>query len=170
MPKEESAAAAVTSSAEHGPPPPLADDPKQNVAYTPAWVMDNGAPEGEGSYTEEKVEYRDEQGNLLNDEQVAALQGKVSFSTRYETRTRLVDEQGNEIYNEVVGNGDGVAGTIADGVDPGTVNPQGEGQASPEPPTVGVNDDLNKEARVEDAKATAEPESEAGKQTGKDEL
>lgn len=27
-----------------------------------------------------------------------SLQGKVSFKTRYETRTRLVDAQGNEIY------------------------------------------------------------------------
>lgn len=46
---------------------------------------------------EEKVEYRDEDGNLLDEEQVKALEGKVSFKTRYETRTRLVDAQGNEI-------------------------------------------------------------------------
>lgn len=41
---------------------------------------------------EEKVEYRDEDGNLLDEAQVAALEGKVSFSTRYETRTRMVDQ------------------------------------------------------------------------------
>jgi dolichyl-phosphate-mannose-protein mannosyltransferase len=46
---------------------------------------------------EEKVEYRDQDGNLLDPEQVKALEGKVSFKTRYETRTRLVDAQGNEI-------------------------------------------------------------------------
>lgn len=48
---------------------------------------------------EERVEYRDQDGNLLNSEQVAALEkeGKVSFKTKYETRTRLVDAQGNEI-------------------------------------------------------------------------
>jgi dolichyl-phosphate-mannose-protein mannosyltransferase len=46
---------------------------------------------------EEKVEYRDQDGNLLDEEQVKALEGKVSFKTRYETRTRLVDAQGNEI-------------------------------------------------------------------------
>jgi dolichyl-phosphate-mannose-protein mannosyltransferase len=46
---------------------------------------------------EEKVEYRDQDGNLLNEEQVKALEGKVSFKTRYETRTRVVDPQGNEI-------------------------------------------------------------------------
>ena len=46
---------------------------------------------------EEKVEYRDQDGNLLDPEQVKSLEGKVSFKTRYETRTRMVDAQGNEI-------------------------------------------------------------------------
>ena len=46
---------------------------------------------------EEKVEYRDQDGNLLDEEQVMELKGKVSFKTRYETRTRLVDGSGNEI-------------------------------------------------------------------------
>ena len=55
---------------------------------------------------EERVVYRDQDGNLLNDEQVAALQaeGKVTFKTKYETRTRLVDADGNEIPDS-----DGVA-------------------------------------------------------------
>jgi dolichyl-phosphate-mannose-protein mannosyltransferase len=47
--------------------------------------------------TEERVEYRDQDGNLLNEEQVKALEGKVEFKTRYETRTRVVDAQGNEV-------------------------------------------------------------------------
>jgi dolichyl-phosphate-mannose-protein mannosyltransferase len=46
---------------------------------------------------EEKIEYRDQDGNLLDPEQVKALEGKVSFKTRYETRTRMVDAHGNEI-------------------------------------------------------------------------
>jgi dolichyl-phosphate-mannose-protein mannosyltransferase len=46
---------------------------------------------------EEKVEYRDQDGNLLDPEQVKSLEGKVSFKTRYETRTRLVDANGKEI-------------------------------------------------------------------------
>lgn len=46
---------------------------------------------------EEKIEYRDQDGNLLDAEQVKSLEGKVSFKTRYETRTRIVDAQGNEI-------------------------------------------------------------------------
>jgi dolichyl-phosphate-mannose-protein mannosyltransferase len=46
---------------------------------------------------EEKVEYRDQDGNLLNEEQVKALEGKVEFKTRYETRTRVIDADGNEV-------------------------------------------------------------------------
>jgi len=56
---------------------------------------------------EEKVEYRDENGNILNEEQVAELSGKVSFKTRYETRTRIVDEYGNEVYEGPAEEGDG---------------------------------------------------------------
>jgi dolichyl-phosphate-mannose-protein mannosyltransferase len=48
-------------------------------------------------HTEERVEYRDQDGNLLDEEQVKALEGKVEFKTRYETRTRVVDAQGNEV-------------------------------------------------------------------------
>ncbi|PGH10592.1 hypothetical protein AJ79_05415 [Helicocarpus griseus UAMH5409] len=48
---------------------------------------------------EESVEYRDQDGNILNEEQVAELQreGKVSFHTKYETRTRVIDAQGREL-------------------------------------------------------------------------
>ncbi|KAI1433698.1 dolichyl-phosphate-mannose-protein mannosyltransferase 1 [Xylaria sp. CBS 124048] len=46
---------------------------------------------------EEKIEYRDQDGNLLNEEQVKALEGKVEFKTKYETRTRVIDADGNEV-------------------------------------------------------------------------
>jgi dolichyl-phosphate-mannose-protein mannosyltransferase len=48
---------------------------------------------------EEKIEYRDEDGNLLNEEQVKSLiaEGSASLQTKYETRTRIVDANGNEI-------------------------------------------------------------------------
>jgi dolichyl-phosphate-mannose-protein mannosyltransferase len=48
---------------------------------------------------EEKIEYRDQNGNLLGEEAVAALlkEGRAKFETKYETRTRVVDDQGNEI-------------------------------------------------------------------------
>lgn len=45
---------------------------------------------------EERIEYRDQDGNVLNEEQVKALEGKVEFKTRYETRTRMVDADGHE--------------------------------------------------------------------------
>ncbi|KAL1963755.1 hypothetical protein VTN77DRAFT_7821 [Rasamsonia byssochlamydoides] len=47
---------------------------------------------------EERVEYRDQAGNLLNEEQVASLkkEGKVSFQTKYETQTRVIDANGRE--------------------------------------------------------------------------
>lgn len=126
----------------------------------------------DGVYTEEKIEYRDEAGNLLDAEQVAALEGQVSFSTRYETRTRLVDEDGREIYNEIVGDDAGSnAGTSADGPDPDTANPKGQNDASPVPPKVATKDDVRKEKeRVEQVSLSAEPESEVVKETGRDEL
>nr|KAK5441202.1 Dolichyl-phosphate-mannose--protein mannosyltransferase 1 [Exophiala xenobiotica] len=48
---------------------------------------------------EERIEYRDQDGNLLDEAQVQALlaDGNASFQTKYETRTRLVDENGNEV-------------------------------------------------------------------------
>ena len=60
------------------------------------------APEGHRIVgREEKIEYRDQEGNLLNEEQVQALKegGSATFQTRYETRTRMVDADGNEIGN-----------------------------------------------------------------------
>lgn len=52
---------------------------------------------------EESVEYRDQHGNILDPEQVASLAkaGSVSFQTKYETRTRLVDAQGREVKQNV---------------------------------------------------------------------
>lgn len=51
---------------------------------------------------EERIEYRDENGRILKEDEVEALAGKVSFKTRYETRTRIVDAQGNEVYEGLV--------------------------------------------------------------------
>lgn len=99
------------------------------------------------------------------------MEGKVSFSTRYETRTRVVDEAGNEIYEGIVeGDEAGVAGTYAEGRNPDTQDPLGENEANTVPPQVGVNDDLAKEKSVEESVAVPEPESDASKATGKEEL
>ena len=122
--------------------------------------------------TEEKIEYRDEHGNLLDEEQVKALEGKVSFSTRYETRTRLVDQDGREVEDGVVVDDEGQSarGTLAEAPQPGTANVKGEGDASTAPPKAGVREDVVKEESVQGAKATPEPEGEVGRETGRDEL
>ncbi|KAI1865163.1 hypothetical protein JX265_008210 [Neoarthrinium moseri] len=90
------------------PPPPVQEPPQQaqnpqvppNGAEGAAGI--SGAPQlqQDGQKVigrEERVEYRDQDGNLLNEEQVRALEGKVEFKTRYETRTRVVDAAGNEV-------------------------------------------------------------------------
>ena len=153
--------AEATGGAAVGPAPPVADDPKADVHVTP---QQGGQPQQQPIAAEEKIEYRDEEGNLLDEDQVQALAGKVSFSTRYETRTRLVDENGNEVADD-----GGVEGTVIDGAEPGTANDAAEGEAS-KPGHVGAKGDVEKEKKVEDARQTAEPESELGKETGKDEL
>lgn len=123
---------------------------------------------------EEKIEYRDENGNLLNEEQVAELQGKVSFKTKYETRTRIVDADGNEIYEgevvdgeEVDENGqlDNPHGTSADGANPETPGvPEESGNSEP-PAVEAAEDGEDKEAKQREA----QPGSEAPEAT-KDEL
>ena len=55
-------------------------------------------PEGQKVLSkEERIEYRDQDGNLLDEEQVKALEGKVEFKTKYETRTRVLDGAGNQV-------------------------------------------------------------------------
>jgi dolichyl-phosphate-mannose-protein mannosyltransferase len=112
------------------------------------------------------------------------MEGKVSFSTRYETRTRLVDEAGNEIYEGVVVEGEEAAvpeqpeavenaGTLAEGSNPDTQDALGENEANTVPPQAAVKEDLKKEASVEESVAAVpEPESDAaaGKSTGREEL
>lgn len=53
---------------------------------------------------ERRVEYRDQDGNILDEKQVAELlkNSDVSFETKYETRTKVIDEQGREISEEVL--------------------------------------------------------------------
>lgn len=155
-------AAVQTGVAQNGAAPPVADDPKQDVSITPGLQR-----------VEEKVEYRDENGNILNEEQVKALEGKVSFSTKYETRTRLVDDYGNEIGDLGPGEElveDSYAGTLAEAENPETGY---EADVSAAPPKVNANADLKKEAAIEVEAAKenkAEPEGDASAATGKDEL
>ncbi|KAK7537170.1 dolichyl-phosphate-mannose-protein mannosyltransferase [Phyllosticta citribraziliensis] len=113
-------------------------------------------PPVDGQVVDEKVEYRDENGNILNEEQVKALEGKVSFKTRYETRTRLVDSAGNDV------NQGGVAPPHPDvqGQNPETIEKPADG-ARQEPLAVPVSEDKEKEASVENEdKGKPRPASE----------
>ena len=117
---------------------------------------------------EERIEYRDENGRVLNDDEVSALAGKVSFKTRYETRTRIVDAQGNEIYEGLVdahgaAEEQGVAPPHpdVDGRNPETQEQDQSAEASEAPPTVEVAEDQQKEKSVEQHKSDAKPASEA---------
>lgn len=118
---------------------------------------------------EKKVVYRDQDGNILNDEQVKALEGKVEFQTKYETKTRVVDTDGNEIPAPDGGwdgklNGAGVAPPHPDveGVDKETVKVDG-GAA---PKDAAASRDGEREAEH----AKAKPASDDKKATAKDEL
>lgn len=117
---------------------------------------------------EERIEYRDENGRVLDEEEVAALAGKVSFKTRYETRTRVVDGQGNEIYEGLV-DSHGEEESEAQGVAP--PHPDVEGRnpetqqaelagASDTPPTIEVKEDQVKEKSLEQEQRQAKPASE----------
>ena len=114
---------------------------------------------------EEKVEYRDQDGNLLDPEQVKALEGKVSFKTRYETRTRLVDAQGNEIPQP---DGAGVAPPHPDveGVDSSTIGkPEPESQDAPVAQKEVRADESKEESNAKSDKSAAKPASEGNEAT-----
>ena len=120
---------------------------------------------------EEKIEYRDQDGNILNEEQVSSLEGKVSFQTRYETRTRILDANGNEIDEGPAGSagGDGIAPPHPD-ADQGTAAGQAEDDGKEYPATASPEDDVGKEKSVEKNQKLAKPASEGVEATRKDEL
>jgi dolichyl-phosphate-mannose-protein mannosyltransferase len=134
-----------------------------------AEVSDKPLPSGHKILSqEEKVEYRDQDGNILNEEQIKQLQGKVKFETKYETRTRVVDEQGQELPVPEGGwpadMGAGVAPPHPDvqGVDPETV----KGQNADAPKDAAASRDGEKEAE----RSKAKPASEGQDATVRDEL
>ena len=119
------------------------------------------------SNREETIEYRDQDGNILNEEQVAALEGQVSFETRYETRTRVIDEAGNDVVDAPAASAEGVAPPHPD-VDraPETAADVPEDDGREYPATASPEDDLNKEKSVEKAEVkTPRPGSEGREAT-----
>ena len=122
---------------------------------------------------QEKIEYRDQDGNLLNEEQVAALEGKVSFQTRYETRTRVVDANGNEIDEGPAGGAEGGYAPPHPDVErlPSTGKDQKEDDGREYPATASPEEDVGKEKSVERSdKGKPKPASEGTEATAKDEL
>lgn len=119
--------------------------------------MQSAAPENIVN-REERVEYRDQDGNLLDEEEVASLmaEGKASFSTKYQTETLLVDEFGNILPENSLA----PEHPDVEGQDPDTKGPTDASRnpASVEVP-VGVAE--NKEVKS----PVAEPASEASEAT-----
>lgn len=124
-------------------------------------------PAGEASISRvEKVEYRDQDGNILNEEQVKELEGKVSFETRYETRTRVIDSEGKEIA-EGPAAGEGFAPPHPD-VDrlPETDANQPEDDGRTKPATASPEKDIRKEKLAEKAEdGKPKPASEPSEAT-----
>jgi dolichyl-phosphate-mannose-protein mannosyltransferase len=112
----------------------------------------------------QKIEYRDQDGNLLDEELVKKLSGKVSFSTRYETRTKVLDHQGQEVD-------DAVAGSVAPphpdvDMEPNTKGSNEEEKGEPAPASVSPDADLAKEKIVnEQEKNVPKPASEKNQAT-----
>ncbi|KAI9754020.1 MAG: hypothetical protein M4579_004896 [Chaenotheca gracillima] len=109
-----------------------------------------GKPADPGAFgREEKVEYRDQAGNILDEAQVAELEGKVSFETRYETRTRVVDAAGNLLPDGVPVEGVAPPHPDAEGRNPETLgNGPSHDVVIEQPATADAVDDVNKERSV----------------------
>ncbi|KAF3907853.1 hypothetical protein ABW20_dc0103402 [Dactylellina cionopaga] len=141
-----------------GEEPPMASDE--------ARLEDAQKIQGSVVSQEEKVEYRDQDGNLLPQEEVDKLMAEgVSFETKYATQTRVIDQHGNEIMVddnsvEVVNDPPKVVAAEPEVVEPSTA--KGESAAEVVEP-VGADAEKSKNAEAEDAgKAKLEAE-DAGK-------
>jgi dolichyl-phosphate-mannose-protein mannosyltransferase len=125
---------------------------------------------------EHKVEYRDQDGNILDEEQVKSLEGKVEFSTRYETHTRVLDINGKPVSEAGGSPPEGVAPPHPDveGNNPETAGIKEDDSAAQKqkPATQSeIQDDVGKEKAVDGAAAQgggeARPASEGNEATKK---
>lgn len=142
----------------------LKEEDRAGISEAPEPIMSappEGLPSGQSVLSrEEKVEYRDQDGNLLDEEQVKALEGKVSFKTRYETRTRMVDVDGNEINPPPEEAGVAPPHPDVDGPDSSTIKKAEQNAAD----NKAVEADESKEAKSETG--AAKPASEGNEATG----
>ncbi|KAE9969078.1 hypothetical protein BLS_005516 [Venturia inaequalis] len=150
--------AQVTPESDNPPPPPPPPPPQQAPQAGVERVINR----------EEKVEFRDENGRLLGPEEVEKLKDKVIFQTRYETRTRIIDAAGNEVYEEPV---DGAPQQVApphpdvEGPNPSTGNAPSESDASKQPPVAEVGSIKDEQSIIEEEKKP-KPGSEGNEATG----
>ncbi|PGH09533.1 dolichyl-phosphate-mannose-protein mannosyltransferase [Blastomyces parvus] len=112
----------------------------------------------------DSVVYRDQDGNILNEEEVAALEreGNVSFETRYETKTRIIDAQGREVG----GDQQAPHHPDAEGQNPETAGKNGGAGDAPVDKPASV---LGDEKSVERDEKQPKPASEGNEATKKDE-
>lgn len=160
----------ATGSAQQTDGPAIPSSQKEGVAehVTPQAAVENAQIK-----KEEKIEYRDQDGNLLNEEQVEALKGKVSFNTKYETRTRVVDEHGNEVDEGPAGGAEGGFAPPHPDVErlPSTGKDGNDDDGREYPATASPEEDIGKERSVEKGdKGKPKPGSEGNQATVKGEL
>ncbi|KAF4589131.1 Dolichyl-phosphate-mannose-protein mannosyltransferase 1 [Ophiocordyceps camponoti-floridani] len=151
------------------PPAASTTAAKKSAEKVAAEISSPSPPPGPRAVSlEESVEYRDQDGNLLNAEQVEKLKGKVDFQTLYETRTRVLDEQGNELPMPEGGWPADIDAGVApphpdvEGVDKETVKAGGA-----EPPRHAA---ASRDGEREAERARAKPGSEGKDATVRDEL
>jgi len=148
---------------------PLVEQDRGHISEAPAAAVSAPPVLGPGQSVisrEEKVEYRDQDGNLLDPEQVKSLEGKVSFKTRYETRTRMVDAQGNEINVPAEEAGVAPPHPDVDGPDSSTVGKaEPEVQASPAAQREVKADESKEENVAKSDTGAAKPASEGNEAT-----
>lgn len=159
--------AAVPPPAEEQKQKPIVEEKRDGISEAPA--LASAPPAGVAQSVlsrEEKIEYRDQDGNLLSPDQVKELEGKVSFKTRYETRTRLVDAQGNEINPPPEAAGVAPPHPDVEGGESSTIG-KSEPDFQAEPASQrDVRADESKESSIERSNAgAASPASEANEAT-----
>jgi dolichyl-phosphate-mannose-protein mannosyltransferase len=110
---------------------------------------------------EERIEYRDQDGNLLEPSQVSSLaeEGKVTFKTRYETSTKVVDADGVEVLGA---NNVAPKHPDVEGQNPDTKGKPEEGKSQP------ADAEINSVGSDHDPQSPEpKPASEANEATGK---
>ena len=100
---------------------------------------------------EQSYEYRDQEGNPLEPEQVEQLRDAgIEFETKHEVRTRMIDESGNEISSQA---GVHPQHPDAEGLNPNTAgvekkDSEAEREANDSPPNVDAGVDTRQQASV----------------------